>query len=57
MSSKVFEQLLKDQQVMAKQIEANGQAIAKLTIAQMESRTNSPPSPTSSEALLDNVFS
>jgi hypothetical protein len=33
MTSKVFEQMLKDQQVMAKQLEATGHAVAQLTIA------------------------
>jgi hypothetical protein len=33
MTYKVFEQMLKDQQVMAKQLEATGHAVAQLTIA------------------------
>jgi hypothetical protein len=55
MTTKVLEQMLKDQQLMVKQIENTGKAVAQLTIAQMESRID-PPSPTSSEASMENPF-
>jgi hypothetical protein len=55
MTSKVLEQMLKDQQVSSKQIDATGQAVPKLTMAQMDTGQE-PPSPTSSENSLDNPF-
>lgn len=48
MSTKVLEQLLKDQQLLAQQMENIGKVVAQLTIAQMEARRD-PPSPTSSD--------
>lgn len=51
-TSKVLDQLLQGQQRMSKQIEANGQAIAKLTLNQ----NNSPPSPTSSDTSEDLAY-
>jgi hypothetical protein len=41
---------------LAKQIEANGQAIARLTLTQTENRQESPPNPTSFEASTENIF-
>lgn len=48
-SSKTMHQLLGDQQTLAKQMEITGQAVAQLTLRQMESRQEPPPSPTASE--------
>lgn len=44
-----MEQILKDQQTLAKKMELIGQEVAKLTINQMEARQKEPASPTSSE--------
>lgn len=56
MSTKVVEKMLKDQQAMAKQIERTAQAVAQLILQQRRTREESPPSPTSSEATVDNPF-
>lgn len=56
LSTGVIEQMIKDQQLMAKQIEAIGQAVAHLTLNQHRRRDPSPPSPTSSEATMENPF-
>lgn len=56
MSTQVMEQLLKDQQMLAKQMEATGQAVAKLTMDQMDRRQKEPLSPTSSEASVEQHF-
>lgn len=48
-----MEQLLRDQQLLAKQMEATGQAVAKFTMAQMEDQNRGPPSPTSSDTSVD----
>lgn len=53
MSTKVMEQMLKDQQLLAKQMEVTGQAVAKLTLAQMENQ-RALDSPTSSENSFEN---
>jgi hypothetical protein len=41
-SAKVMEQMLMDQQTLAKQMEATGQAVDKLTINHMGSRQEEP---------------
>lgn len=56
MSTKVIEQMLRDQQLMAKQIEATGQAVAQLTLQQMCAREDQPVSPTSSETTVGNPY-
>jgi hypothetical protein len=56
MTTKVFEQMLKDQQILAKQLEVTKQTVATLTINQMRPQHETPPSPTSSEESLDNIF-
>lgn len=56
MSTKVMEQMLRDQQMKSKQIESNGQAIAQITLQQTRAREEQPPSPTSFEAAMDNLF-
>lgn len=50
MSTKVIEQMLKDQKLLAKQMEATGQPVAKLTLAQMENQQHAPDNPTSLES-------
>jgi hypothetical protein len=55
MTSTVLEQMLKDQQLLSKQIDATGQAIAKLTLQHMGD-THDPPSPTSSKNSVENPF-
>lgn len=56
MFTKVMEQLLKDQQLLAKQMEATSQAVAKLTLAQMERTQKEPVSPTSSDTSIEPGF-
>lgn len=51
-TTKVIEQMLQDQQMMAKQIEAMGKAVAQLTLNQ----NNRPPSPASSDTSEDLRF-
>jgi hypothetical protein len=53
MTSTVLEQMLKDQQLLSKQIDATGQAVAKLTLQQMGD-PHDPPSPTFSENSVEN---
>lgn len=54
MSTQVIEQLLKDQQLLAKQLELTGHAVAKLSLPQKEGKQKEPQSPTSSESSGDN---
>lgn len=56
MSTKVVEQMLKDQQTMVKKIENIGQARAQLTLQQMCAKDDQPVSPTSSDSTMDNPF-
>lgn len=56
MSNKVVEQMLQDQQMMVKQIEATGKAVAQLTLNQKPPRQDRPSSPTSSETSKDLAF-
>lgn len=56
-STRVMEQMLVDQQTLAKQIEATGQVVAQLTIDQMRSRAERPPSPASSDTTDEVGFS
>ena len=44
MSTKLLEQMLLDQQTLAKQMETTGNAVAQLTINQMRHRQDRPPS-------------
>lgn len=53
MSTKVVEQLLIEQQLLTKQIEATGQAVANLTLNQAQNHDKQPGSPTGSEASQD----
>lgn len=55
MSSSVLEQLLKDQQLLAKQMEITGQAVAHLTLNQAKQQ-EPPPSPTYTEAFGSHGF-
>jgi hypothetical protein len=56
MTTKVFEQMLKDQQILVKQTEVTGEAVATLTINQMRNQHETPSSPTSSEESLENIY-
>lgn len=56
MATQVMEQLLKGQQLLSKQIEATGQAVAKLTLNQKEEKNKEPASPTSSDASGEQQF-
>lgn len=56
MSTKVMEQLLKDQQLLAKQMEATGQAVARLTLDSMGKANKEPLSPTSSDISMEQGF-
>jgi hypothetical protein len=56
MSAKVIEQMQKDQQLMAKQMENTGNALAQLRIDVMRASENQPPSPADSENTFDNLF-
>ena len=44
-STKVLEQMLLDQQTLAKQMETTGNVVAQLTLNQMRSHQDRPPSP------------
>lgn len=55
-SSSIMEQMLKDQQALAKQLEANTQAMAHLSLNQQKSKDEEPPSPTRSVENLENPF-
>ena len=55
-STKLLEQMLLDQQTLAKQMEATGNAVAQLTLNQMRNRQERPPSPQSSESNEDIGF-
>lgn len=52
-TAQVIEQILKDQQRLAKQIEANGQAVARLTLESKEKHNRRPSSPTSSDTSVE----
>jgi hypothetical protein len=56
MSTTVLEQMLKDQQLLSKQIDITGQAVAKLTLSQMNNKPESPPSPASSDTSTEHEF-
>lgn len=56
MSMKVMEQVLIDQQTLAKQMEIIGQAVGRLTLNQTSNRMEEPPSPTDSDTTLENPF-
>ena len=53
MTNKVVEQMMKDQQLLAKQIENTGQAVARLTLDSTRRQFREPDSPTASEASAD----
>jgi hypothetical protein len=55
-SQKILEQLLKDQQILSKQMEETGKVVAQLRLQQMKSSEEEPPSPTDSEDTVDNPF-
>lgn len=55
-SAQVMEQMLKDQQLLAKQMELTGQAVAQLTLSQKDSHPAPPPSPTSSVDMAETSF-
>jgi len=54
--ARVMEQVLLDQQTLAKQMESTGNAVAQLTINQMRSRQDWSPSPASSDSTDEIVF-
>jgi hypothetical protein len=56
MSTKVLEQMLEDQQLKTKKSEVTGQVLARLTINQMNSKQDAPPSPPSSDTSFENDF-
>ena len=56
MTTKVVEQMMKDQQVLAQQVEITGQAVARLTLNSTRPPVGEPPSPTVSDASTDNPF-
>lgn len=56
LSTQVMEQLLADQQLLAKQIDATGQAVARLTLNHENTSRARPPSPASSEEQADHRF-
>ena len=56
MTNKVVEQMMKDQQLLAKQIENTGQAVARLTLDSTRRPFREPDSPTASEASAENPF-
>lgn len=55
-SARVMEQILVDQQTLAKQMESTGNAVAQLTMNQMRSRQDRPPSPASSDSTDEMAF-
>jgi hypothetical protein len=55
-TSKIIDQLLKDQQLMAKQIENTGKTVAQLRLDFMNQTDHQPPSPTDSDTTQDNPF-
>ena len=55
-SARVMEQVLLDQQTLAKQLESTGNAVAQLTINQMRSRQDRSPSPASSDSTDEIAF-
>ena len=55
-TNKVVEQMMKDQQLLAKQIENTGQAVARLTLDSTRRPFREPDSPTASEASAENPF-
>jgi len=48
MTNKVVEQMMKDQQILAKQIETTGAAVARMTLDSARRPDREPPSPTDS---------
>ena len=48
LTTKVVEQMMKDQQILAKQIENTGQAVARMTLDATRRPHREPPSPTAS---------
>jgi len=56
LTTKVVEQMMKDQQILAKQIENTGQAVARMTLDATRRPHREPPSPTASEVSADNPF-
>lgn len=50
-SAKNMEQMIMDQQILAKQMELTSQVVAQLTLRQMESNQQEPPSPTFSQEM------
>ena len=55
-STKLLEQMLLDQQTLAKQMESTGNAVAQLTLNQMRARHDRPPSPASNDSNEDVGF-
>ena len=55
LGNQVMEQMLKDQQILAKQIELTGEAVARITLnrPQPQEPADPPPSPTRSHSSLD----
>lgn len=56
LSGQVMEQMLKDQQHLAKHMDITDQAVAQLTLLQKESPADPSPSPTISEEREPNMF-
>lgn len=56
MATQIMEQLLKDRQLLAKQLETTGQAVARLTLNLKDKQQQEPVSPTSSESSQENVI-
>jgi hypothetical protein len=56
MTNKVVEQMMKDQQLLAKQIENTGQAVGRLTLDSTRRPFREPDSPTASKASAENPF-
>ena len=56
MSTRVLEQMLLDQQTLAKQMESTGNAVAQLTLDQMRYQQEQPPSLASSDSTAEIGF-
>lgn len=48
--------MLKDQQLLAKQQEITGKAVAQLTLQQPKEHQEEPPSPTDSDSTMEDLF-
>lgn len=56
MTTKVMEQMMKDQQHIAKTLELTGQAVAQLTLKKPREKQEEPQSPTDSDTTIDEPF-